>query len=785
MRRGLALGRCGSVGGARGRARGPVLVRALRSAHIGAAMLTWGVVTLGLAVAAIVPSQPAAAQADLIERSFGRLDSKQPLLLQADNLTYDRKTDRVIAEGSVEVYYNNYSLLADELIYDQRNGTLEAVGNVRIKEPDGSVIKADRINLTDDFREGFVRSLDIVTKDQDRIAARRGYRKDGETTVFERGAYTPCKVCTDKDGGGPLWQINARKIIHDTSEGNIYYEDATLEFLGLPIVYIPYFYHPDPSVKRRSGFLTPKVSQSDDLGFVYEQPYYYVIAPNKDLIVAPIVTTEAGFLLKTDWRHRLDSGEYRVMLAGVHNDDPADNAPTDSAFRGTIETQGNFRIGSFWNWGWDITAETDDTFRRFYKFDDLTETERTSEIFLIGQSDRNYFSARAYSFVNLTPGKGVVTDSDTLVHPVIDYNYIADTPVLGGELSWDTNVVSLSRSDNGPEAQRLTTELSWRRTLTDGIGQRLTPFAAARADFYNFTGFKETTTEGVVIDRSADSFVRQSFTGGADYRFPFVKHTSWASHVIEPVAQIIVRSDIDDGSEPPNEDAQSLVFDDTLLFDVDKFSGYDRLETGTRANYGVQYTLQSTDGSTLRTVVGQSYHIAGSNPFGKGSGLEDDASDYIIGAYLDVPSMFRLVTQARLDQDSFDIRRLDISASAKYGPLSGSVNYVRADEQPGLGVFEEREEILAAGALQVTDLWSVYGSVRYNLEIDEAIKHSVGIKYNCDCFMMAVTYTRSTITDRDIEPDESILVSFEFKNLGGTDLKTDMTDGFAVSASAR
>ena len=774
MRRGLAERRSRTAGHLRPFARHAALVPLLR-VSAGAALAV-------LLAASPLGSSPALAQADLIEKSFGSIDTNQPMLLQADNLIYDRKNDRVIAEGNVEVYYNNYSLLSDELIYDQRNGTLEAVGNVRIKEPDGAVVKADRMNLSEDFREGFVRSLSIVTADDERIAARRAYREGGETTVFEDGAYTPCKPCRD-DADAPLWQINARKIIHDKSEGNVYYEDATLEFLGLPIVYVPYFYHPDPTVKRRSGFLAPSFQMSDDLGFVYEQPYYYAIAPNKDLTLAPIVTTEAGILLKSDWRHRLESGQYRVLLAGVYNDDPSANAPTDSDFRGTIETQGNFRIGSFWNWGWDITAETDDTFRRFYKFDKLTETERTSQVFLIGQSDRNYFSARAYSFVNLTPtGKPEdLTDQDTIVHPVIDYNYISDKPVMGGELSWDTNLVALSRDDGGPEAQRLTTQISWRRTVTDGIGQRLTPFAAARADLFNFTSFQEATPGGPA-PQPGDTFTRQLITGGADYRFPFVKHTQYASHVIEPVAQIIFRAEHDDGTRPANEDAQSLVFDDTLLFDIDKFSGYDRLETGTRANYGIQYTLQSNYGFSMRTVVGQSYHIAGSNPFDDGSGLENDASDYVAGMYIDVPNIFRLVAQTRIDEDSYNLRRFDLQGTGTYGPVSGSLNYVKADPQPGLGVFENREELLAAAALQVTDMWSVYGNIRYNLEIDEAIEQSVGVKYSsCECFIMSVEYKRSEIEFRDIEPEESILFAFEFKNLGGANVKTDVTEGFTAS----
>jgi len=743
-----------------------------------------GALRVLVAAVAFVPIAPAMvlAQSNLIEESFGTSDTQEPLLLQADNLIYDRQNDQVIAKGNVEVYYNNYSLVSDELIYDQRGGTLEAIGNVRIKEPDGSVVKADRINLTEDFREGFVRSLRIVTADEERIAARRAYREGGETTVFEKGAYTPCKVCKDKSGDGPLWQIKARKIIHDKSEGNIYYEDATFEFLGMPLVYVPYFYHPDPTVTRRSGFLAPSAGFSDELGFRYEQPYYYAIAPNKDLTVAPVVTTQAGTVLQADWRHRIEEGEYRVFLAGVYNDEPSDDAPTDQSFRGTIETQANFRIGSFWNWGWDITAETDDTFRRFYQIDDKRETERVSEIFLIGQSERNYFGARTYNIVNLTENKGRddLNDRDMVVHPVIDYNYIASDPVLGGELAWDTNVISLSRAD-GPESHHIVSELGWRRTLTDQFGQRLTPFAQARSDLYDFSDFQEFNQEGNLVTREGDTTTRQRITGGADYRFPFVNHTSWGSQVIEPVAQIVFRADHQDGVDPPNEDAQSLVFDDTLLFDIDKFSGYDRLETGTRANYGGQYTLQSNYGFSLRAVAGQSYHISGDNPFGRGTGLEEDSSEYVAGMYFDVPSLFQLITQARFDKDSLDMRRIDLMASAQLGPLSSSLTYVQADPQPGLGVFKRREDINTKASLQVTDLWSVFGQIRYNIEEEELLKRSIGVEYACECFLMSVEYTQSGFSDRDIEPEETILVGFNFKNLGGTKLKSDTFDGFAAT----
>ena len=255
---------------------------------------------------------PAMAKEDLLKSQINKNATNQPLLLQADELIYDKKSDRIIAKGNVEVYYKNYALNADALTYDQKANTLDAVGNVRIKEPDGAVVNADRITLTDDFRDGFIRSFKAVTKDEARIAATSAVRKDGNTTVFERGVFTPCKQCETDPDAPPIWRIKAGKITHKKDEGNVYFEDGVFELFGVPLVWVPYFYYPDPTVKRRSGFLTPEYSHSDDLGFTAGVPYYYSLSPSADLTVTPILTTEAGFLLKADWRQRLSNGSYRV-----------------------------------------------------------------------------------------------------------------------------------------------------------------------------------------------------------------------------------------------------------------------------------------------------------------------------------------------------------------------------------------------------------------------------------------------------------------------------------------
>lgn len=728
------------------------------------------IAALGIGIA--LDAQTAfAAKGDLLKPRPEQTEAEQPLLLQADELIYDRENNTVTAKGNVEVYYKNYALRADALTYDQTAKTLDAVGNVRIKEPDGALVNADRITLTDDFRDGFIRSFQAVTSTEARIGAANAYRQDGNTTVFERGVFTPCKICEDDPDQPPIWRIKARKLIHKKDEGNIYVEDGVFEFFGVPLAYVPYFYYPDPTVKRRSGFLAPQYGHSNELGFIVGAPYYFAISPSADMTVTPVATSEAGLLLKFDYRERLEHGAYNIDLAGAFDENPDGSR---SNFRGSVQTTGEFELGSWWKWGWNVTVESDDTFRRFYKLDNISATDRVNELFLEGLHDRNYFSANIYHFGGLTSED--FDKADAYVYPSVDYNYIFDRPVLGGELAFDSHTIALSREDDGGVA-RTANEIKWRRTIVDPLGQTFTPFAQARGDIYKSTSFEDP----IFGDGDATTAFRGSAMAGLEYRMPFVKQTENATHIVEPIGQIIARPDIDDQGDIPNEDARSLVFDDTLLFDTDKFSGFDRIETGTRANVGVQYSVNTANGWNARLVAGQSYQIDGDNSFFDGSGLEDAESDYVAGAYLDFASNLQLVSQVRVDQETLDINRHDLQVTGAYGPFSATANYVSARDQEDLG-FDDREEVVGAAAVRLANHWTLFGDLRYDLENDDFIRNGVGLKYADECFILSVTYVETFVEDDDIKPDQQILVKYNLLSLGQTDGPTDSIGAFTSEA---
>lgn len=728
-----------------------------------------------------------------------KLDKTKPLNLNADELVYDNSGNRVVARGNVELYYSDYSVTADEVIYDQAAKTIIASGNVTVRDPNGSIWKGGAIELTDDFSEGFIESLSLVGTDNTRITARRAVRKGGNVTEFTDGKYTPCKADTNMP---PLWCISAARIIHDQKSATITYQDANFNLLGIPVAYLPFFEHADPTVKRRSGFLLPDFGNSSTLGFTASVPYYFALSPQYDFLFNPEYLSKQGVLWRGHWRHRFANGQYEIKGAAIDQnfEDLPDGLrnPEFDGWRGSLETKGAFAIASWWKFGWDVTVESDDTFRRFYKLDNILLTDRINQVFLEGLSGRNYFGARLYQFGGLLLSD--TPQSEARVHPVIDHEYIVSDPVFGGELSFRNNVLSLTRDD--AVANRLNesythvrSEAKWRRRLTDSLGITYTPFGEIRGDVYHIDNTIDPVTGQIISD---ESVTRGLVTGGATISWPWVANQRSGSHVVEPIGQIFASQAEVEQRRLPNEDARSLIFDDSNLFEPVKFSGADRVETGVRANVGLQYTFQANSGWYARFLAGQHYHLSGDNAyndpgvirevvngvatnrfiFSPSSGLETSRSDYVVGAYLAPNETFRFLSQSRFDEETLELRREDLYASVNYGPLAATAVYTFAAADPLLGIEKSQQEITGIVGLKLTDRWSLIGTMRYDIDDKEILTDSISLRYGDDCFVLTTTYQETFIrnVEQGLETDRSLMVRFELKHIGGFGYRTSVLD---------
>ena len=756
-------------------------------------------------------------------------NKKSPMLVQADELVHDYKNDKVSAVGHVQIYNDGAVLEADRVTYDRKTERIQAYGNVRYRSKDGNVIYGDIVELDKDFKEGFVNSLLLETPQKTRFAAARVDRSGGDTSVFQSGVYTACEVCKKDPSRPPIWQVKAKRIIHKESERVIYYENAQLEFFGLPIAYMPFFWTPDPTVKRQSGFLIPSLFSRDNLGFGTAIPYFWAIAPDKDVTFTLAPMTRQGVLGSIEWRQRFVNGAFTFKGTGIFQQDPSVFAtPGRQDFRGAIETSGRFAINKQWSWGWDGTLLSDRLFLNDYNIVTYNRlTQKISQLYLVGQGDRSYFDLRALGFTGLA-----LVDNNRqqpIVHPVLDYSYFVGQPVLGGELSFKVNLSSLSRQEAQFDAisesailkppsqtgwlqtnqcnpasaakglcimrgtpghyERASIQIDWKRKLVNGIGMVFTPFMQLRADVA-YVSIKDQQGVSNFTQPGSDTVARAMPAIGMEWRWPFLAVHEWGTQIIEPIAQVILRPNETGIGKMPNEDSQSMVFSDANLFAIDKFGGYDRVEGGGRVNAGVQYTANTTNYGSFNALFGQSYQIFGLNSYSVGdnvnagleSGLQHDASDYVTRLYWQPNANLAFVTRALLDRNTFDTKRFEAEVRSRWAKLQLSTIYARYDPQPLIGFLKRREGIYQTAAVNIQKNWTVSGTVRYDVQKGDFDLYTVGLNYLNECIGVNASYTYDNTNLYSTRPDHRFILGIVLRQLSSPDIPTGLASEGLLNA---
>jgi LPS-assembly protein len=321
---------------------------------------------------------------------------------------------------------------------------------------------------------------------------------------------------------------------------------------------------------------------------------------------------------------------------------------------------------------------------------------------------------------------------------------------------------------------RATAAVDWRRTINVANGHLFTPFLSARGDL--FYGSVRDSDGNIAKFTTVDSrsVARGMAAAGLEWRYPLLATHSAGYSVFEPIVQVIARPDEQNIDKITNEDAQSFVFDDTSLFAWDKFSGYDRVEGGSRANVGFKLKTRFNNGHTVDAVFGQSFHLGGKNPFPSDSGLESDRSDFVGAVYFSPNPIFRLAAKGRFDQNDFALKRADLQAAVTTARFSGSLTYSAIDAQPSLGYSEDRQEIAGLANIKLDDNWSVFGSARYDIADTRMLSHSVGLKYEDLCYSGSIVYEKVSYSSDDVEADERIMFRFTVRHIGDSQIATSL-----------
>lgn len=708
---------------------------------------------------------------------FSESSKNMPFVITADDLHYNDQTNIMTGEGKVYVSHDNQLLYADSLKYNQTTDTLYAEGNVWIRDKEGTFSFGDYVELKNKFNDGFVNNIKMLLTDDSRAVALKGQRFSGQKVVLWNGIYSPCHVCRTKPNVPPTWQLRASKILHDTQQKEIVYHHAFMDFWGVPVFYTPYFFHADPSVKRKSGLLAPIYGSSSDLGIVFIQPYFWNIAPNKDLTLFPVYTSKGEPIIGAEYRHLFSSANFRINASyagNSHNLDAKQNNPNN------YKIPGKNRWHAFLDARVELSPEilltakvrraSDLTYLKRYPVaigeTSAVELQRTlTSTFALEQfKQTSYGEIRGYAFQADNP------QTTPFIYPTVNYTYETTPGKFGETYGVDVNFLNLSREQGiaGQVAKKMT------RGALDFHGQ--IPYVSnwgdvwqlklrMRGDTYLIHDYQPTSQNKLQSNNRQRLFPQASL----NWRYPFIKFFNESQWVLEPSAMIVAASQRGNSIDIPNEDTPYVTLDTTNIYLMNRFYGIDRVDTGRRAVYGVHSKHYFKEQRHIFLFLGQTKRLDHQTALPLSSG-EDESASGIVGKIDFKPFNFlQLQSRFIIDRKRYRLNVAESSLTLGMHYAMVTASHVYYNSQYSTSNTPESLMVWRVESAKYKDFTLGYSEVRnFNSKNSDQslLSQGINLTHSNECMTTSLSVVRTGFKDRDIRPDTRFLLQLTFKNLG-------------------
>ncbi len=671
-----------------------------------------------------------------------------PASLIADRVTFDQQSGLLVATGNVEVLYQGRVLTAAAITYDQNAKVIHATGPIQLTDPERGVVLAGDAALSPDMKDGLIESAQLLIAGQLQLAAAEVRRTGGRYTTLYRSIASSCTICPG--GGKPTWALRASRVIQDEQALRIYFEDATLEVYGLPVAYLPRLSIPDPSQRRASGVLVPVIRNSGIYGLGLKVPYYKVLGPMADTTITPFFTSTGAKLFEGEYRQRFATGGFDFSGV-VALDDGLGGDPG----RGAAFAVGQFALPHGFTTNFDLELASDDTFLQQFDYSDADLLTSTARI-LRGRTD-DYFELGSIAFQSLRENED--TASIPFVLPELTWRRLIDMPGIGGRLGVDAETLGIIRAD-GQDVFRAGGGVDWRELWTLPYGIQATAGAVAGVTLYRV--WDDPDVSGNVL-------VRTDPNVNIELRWPLAKTTAHATHVIEPIAQLVY-SDTFGQSDVPNNDSTLVEFDETNLFALNRFPGLDQIETGLRANIGLGYTRYDPAGWSMGFKIGRVIRVEPDDQFYQSTGLAGKWSDVVTAFNLDFGTTLSLVNRAMFDTDlTFTRDEFAMNYTVDRGSLRAAYVYLAQGDNPYYGEQPETNEFGLDARFRVAPNWEVSGLWRYDVAENANLRTGAGVTYGNDCALFDLSISRRYTSSTNVPASTSIGFSVRLAGLGGSD----------------
>ena len=694
------------------------------------------------------------------------------IAFEADSVQYDQNADIATAKGNVVLRRRDQSLRTDTVTWNRNTGKIIASGNVRMVDQDGNQLYTDRVELTDEFKTGAMQNILLALREGGRLAANVGERDAAGRVVLTKAAYTGCEV---EDGDGcpkkPSWRITADSVVYDPEAKRVRFKGARMEIFGVSLLPLPGL-SVSTDGKAMSGPLVPDIRSSPSNGVEIAEGWYQRFGENRDATIRGHLFTEAPPMLSAQYRELNSVGAYQITGYLTRSKRTSGGAPlgTTHDFRGYLFANGRFQLTPEWSVTSSLRYASDRTFLRRYDISRDDRLRSTVEVERI--TPNSYLSVAGWATQTMRIGdrQGQVP----IALPVLDYRLRLADPILGGRVQLQANSLAIVRT-SGQDTQRAFASGQWDMRRLTRMGQEITLTALVRGDVYHSD---ENALTATAIYRGRSGWqARGVALAAADIKWPLAGPFAGGTQIFTPRFQVVATPTIRNLAIP-NEDARAIDLEDSNLFALNRFPGYDRIEDGVRFTYGFDWQWERPNWR-VKTTVGQSYRLTREPTLlPDGTGLSSRQSDIVGRTEVRYRDFVKLTHRFRLDKDSLAVRRNEVDATIGNQRTYAEIGYLRLNRDiAALEDLQDREELRIAGRVAFAQYWSVFGSGVFNLtdrEEDpsftadgfEPLRTRIGIAYEDDCLEFALTWRRDFVTTGDARRGDSFQLRVAFRNLG-------------------
>lgn len=751
---------------------------------------------------------------DSFSKKSEQKSKQSPIVIIADRMNTDQEAEITTAIGNVLVLQDGRSVLANKIIYDKKNDKLMAYGNVIVQDINADMIFSDSIEINRNNDSGLSKNARILTAASERVSAPTAIKYDKNRESFKKASYTPCKRC--KDTLNPLWSLHSSAINKDSEKNYVEYIDTEVDFLGIPFFYLPYMYQP---LKRASGFLIPGAGSSRGLGFFASSPYFSVINDSSDVLITPYFMSKGGKMLALEYREQLNAGF--VKIEGAINKMPRKMEFFNEKIINKKGKKKKYKTGKIrplrgyakgdikynFNEHWRLSSKeyfvSDQTFffsRPFFGVgaNPQLESKTALEGFFAQPYSSHYFDVREIRYQCMLPGDGHFSTKgkySPFIAPSGTYSYISEDTGVGYFII-NVETLSLYRKV-GDEMQRGTLECIYQFPITSDYGDIITPFIRAQGSGYSINLFNQykkyadydpvrtvlinkKTKERYHAKSNATRFIGLPQTGIEIMRpLSFID----PSCMISPTVQFIVAPTVEEYDSIPNESSQGVDFSEGNLFKENRYPGRDRLDGGSRVNYGAEIDKSFANDFHIDASIGQSYSfskpIAKLAPLGLLKGFSHIIGRIATHAFSD---QFNVVYRFRFANHELTpmVQELSFRAGPSVFHVTGSYLFINKKASLIKNYTGMNQASVGINS-HFSQFWSASVGVTFNIDKNALVNkrtktrrsgtrmlgQKIELLYRDECFTTSAGVYRSFVKYRDIKPGYTVLFSIVFKNLGG------------------